>query len=117
LITWPATFGLEADRMAAEDDKVVVVEDKEEVAVAVVPYPSVQSKIPSWVLFWLGSALVGILGIVLVWLPSSSQSALFSLMIVHRQNKLWGLNSNDTIVPAGGDICQRVPGYSLDSWG
>jgi hypothetical protein len=104
--------------MAAEDrDLVVVVEDKEEVAVAVVPYPSVQSQIPSWALFWLGSALVGILAVVLVWLPSSFQGPLYSLMTtVQRQNKLWGLNSNETIVPAGGDICRRVPGYSLESW-
>jgi len=61
--------------MAAEDDEVVViVEDEEEVAVAVavVPYPSVQSQIPSWAVFWIGSALVAILGVVLVWLPSSS---------------------------------------------
>ena len=32
-------------------------------------------------------------------------------MTVQRQNKLWGLNNNDTVVPAGGDICRRVPGY------
>jgi len=98
--------------MAAEDDEVVViVEDEEEVAVAVVPYPSVQSQIPSWAVFWIGSALVAILGVVLVWLPSSSLSGCLSLMTVQRQNKLWGLNNNDTIVPAGGDICRRVPGY------
>jgi len=62
--------------MAAEDDElVVVVEDEEEVAVAVVPYPSIQSQIPSWAMFWLGSALVAILAVVLVWLPSLSQFA------------------------------------------
>lgn len=66
--------------MAAEDDEVVVVVEEEDgtAAVAVVPYPPVQSLIPSWVVFWLGSALVAILGVVLVWLPSSLPSPNFA---------------------------------------
>jgi hypothetical protein len=58
-----------------EDDAVVVVEKEEIVAVPITPYPSVQSQIPPWVLFWLGSALVAILGVVLVWLPSFASGA------------------------------------------
>jgi hypothetical protein len=67
--------------MAAEDDEVVVVVEEEDgtAAVAVVPYPPVQSLMPSWVVFWLGSALVAILGVVLVWLPSSPPFAWFRL--------------------------------------
>jgi len=63
--------------MSAEDDEVIVVIEEEDgtAAVAVVPYPPVQSFIPSWAVFWLGSALVAILGVVLVWLPSSTQFA------------------------------------------
>lgn len=66
--------------MAAEDDEVVVVVEEEDgtAAVAVVPYPPVQSLIPSWVVFWLGSAFVAILGVVLVWLPSSPHSLNFA---------------------------------------
>ena len=61
--------------MAAEEDELIVVVEEEDgtAAVAVVPYPPVQSFMPSWVAFWLTSALVAILGVVLVWMPSSAQ--------------------------------------------
>jgi hypothetical protein len=35
-----------------------------------------------------------------------------SLTIVQRQNKLWGVHSNNTIVPEGGETCHRVSGFS-----
>jgi len=47
----------------------------------------------------------------------TSLSAKFSpiaveLIVVQRENKLWGKLSNETIVPLGNDVCGRVPGMS-----
>jgi hypothetical protein len=93
----------------------VPVEKKEEPSITIVtpPHPRhSRSYLPSWTQFGIISALVGILSVVLVYLPSLSLNAL-ELIVVQRQNKLWGKLSNETIVPLGNDVCRRVPGMLL----
>ena len=36
------------------------------------------------------------------------------LTVAQRHSKLWGLKSRETIVPLGGDVCRRVPGWSWE---
>ena len=98
-----------------EDEAKIVVEEKDAVTV---PPSAPRRAAPntgfSWVPFCIISAIVAILGIVIVWLPSSlSQSP--TLIVVHRQNKLWGVHSDNPVVPEGGDVCQRVPGCACHS--
>src|SRR5437667_8381184 len=95
---------------------------QEEASVNVIsPRPAKAASVSSflWIPFWIISAIVGILGVLLIWLPSLKPCPLGwrgLLMIVQRQNKLWGLKTNNTIVPEGGDVCQRVPGCVYLSW-
>lgn len=54
-----------------EDDAIVVVE--EEVSITVTPVldkPQRKSTGLSWIGFWIVSALVGMLALIIVWLPS-----------------------------------------------
>jgi hypothetical protein len=99
--------------MTRDENNIVVVVE-EDVALSgttASPTASAPSAGSSWTALWIISALVGILSVVLFWLPSPILLQ-FSLPLtaVQRQNKLWGLYSNDTIAPVGGDFCQRVPG-------
>jgi len=97
--------------MAADEDEAVVVV-AEQVSITVTPVSNVTpppSTRSSWVGFWIVGALVGILAVTLVWFPSSP-FRLLSLILVQKQNKLWGVKTNDTIVPEGADVCRRAPG-------
>jgi hypothetical protein len=69
---WPTSVFVFADpwtiNMTANDEAVVIIE--EEVTVTVVAPPPGKDEGWSWWWFWITSALVGILGFLIVWQPS-----------------------------------------------
>lgn len=94
-----------------EGDVAVVVEEEVSITVVSEPVaPPARTQGSSWAGFWIMSALVVVLGVVLFWLPGCYCPFSSRLITAQRQDKLWGVSTNDTIAPVGGDVCRRVSG-------